>query len=133
MKTKIEQIQAKSDWLMSTLKQHPSIDDTWQITINFANYALLYGTVADLMKLCTIALTNEEMEVSPLIPNPKVNLANIMELAIQLLPASEMEFLDNVRCILSEETPNIQKEKTLEYNYSTMRILIPNEVSENSG
>ena len=121
MKTKIQQIQAKSDWLMSTLKKHPEIENTWQITINFANYALLYGTVADLMKLCTIALTNEENEVSPLIPNPKVNLFNIMELAIQLLPNSEAEFLDNVREILSEE--NIQEEQKPEYNFSTTRII----------
>lgn len=121
MKTKIQQIQAKSDWLMSSLKKHPNIEDTWQITINFANYALLYGTVTDLMKLCTIALTNEENEVSPLIPNPKVNLSNIMELAIQLLPNSEAEFLDNVREILSEE--NLQEEQKPEYNYSTIRIV----------
>mgnify|MGYP006200633335 FL=1 len=121
MKTKIQQIQAKSDWLMSTLKKHPNIEDTWQITINYANYALLYGTVADLMKLCTIAITNEENEVSPLIPNPKVNLSNIMELAIQLLPSSEPEFLDNVREILSEE--NIQEEQKPDYNFSTTRII----------
>ena len=124
MKTKIQQIQAKSDWLMSTLKKHPDIEDTWQITINFANYALLYGTVADLMKLCTIAITNEENEVSPLIPNPKVNLSNIMELAIQLLPNSEAEFLDNIREILSTEAiVDDEEEHPLEYNYSTIRII----------
>ena len=124
MKTKIQQIQAKSDWLMSTLKKHPDIKDTWQITINFANYALLYGTVADLMKLCTIAITNEENEVSPLIPYPKVNLSNIMELAIQLLPNSEAEFLDNIREILSTEAiVDDEEEHSLEYNYSTIRII----------
>jgi hypothetical protein len=76
------------------------------------------------MKLCTIAITNEENEVSALIPNPKVNLSNIMKLAIQLLPSSEAEFLDNVREILSVgEVVGDEEEHPLKYNYSTIKIV----------
>ena len=56
METKIEQLRAKADLLMTTLTAHPKEDATWQITVNFSSYLSLYTTVSDLMKLCTVAL-----------------------------------------------------------------------------
>jgi hypothetical protein len=122
METKIEQLRAKADLLMTTLAAHPKEAGTWQITVNFSSYSSLYSTVSDLMKLCTVALHTEEPYVSPLIGNPKIELANIMELALQLLPKAEPEFLDEVRTLLQEE-PRQTEAPQPEYNYSTVVIL----------
>jgi hypothetical protein len=122
METQIEQLRAKADLLITTLTAHPKEEATWQITVNFSSYSSLYATVSDLMKLCTVALVAEEPYVSPLVGNPNIDLANIMELALQLLPKAEPEFLDEVRTLLQEE-PRQTETPQPEYNYSTVVIL----------
>lgn len=121
MKTKIEQIQAKADWLLAEMKAHPKTEGVWQVTVNFSGYADLYGTVQDLMKLCVVALLTEEDAVSSTVESPGINLANVMELALQLMPANVPEFLDGVKVILDEE--NSQVSELPEFNYSTIRIV----------
>ena len=121
MENKMEQLKVKADWLMTTLAAHPTKDDTWQITVNFSSYSSLYSTVSDLMKLCTVALLTEEPYVSPLVGNHNIDLANIMELVLQLLPKGEPEFLDEVRSMLDEQV--IVEELLPKYNYSSMRII----------
>jgi hypothetical protein len=122
METKIEQLRAKADLLMTTLAAHPKEDATWQITVNFSSYLSLYTTVSDLMKLCTVALATEEPYVSPLVGNSSIDWVNIMELALQLLPKAEPEFLDEARSLLQKE-PQMGEEQVPEYNYSTLLIL----------
>lgn len=122
METQIEQLRAKADLLMTTLAAHPKEEATWQITVNFSSYSSLYATVSDLMKLCMVALLTEEPHVSPLVGNSNIDLANIMELALQLLPKAEPEFLDEVRTLLLEE-PQQPEEQMPEYNYSTVKVL----------
>jgi hypothetical protein len=119
MESTIDELRRKSDWLMSTLKAHPKKEATWQITVNFANYACLCGTITDLMKVCSAVLQSEEPYVSPLVENPTVDVANILELAVQLMPHSEAEFLDEVRSVLEQQTT---QELPL-YNYSTEVVL----------
>lgn len=122
MEIQIEQLRAKADLLMTTLAAHPTEEATWQITVNFSSYSSLYATVSDLMKLCAVALLTEEPYVSPLVGNSNIDLANIMELALQLLPKAEPEFLDEARTLLLEE-PQQPEEQVPEYNYSTVTVL----------
>ena len=121
METKIEQLRAKSDWLLAGMKAHPDREGVWQVTLNFSCYASLYGTVQDLMKLCTVALLTEEPYVSSTVGNPNIDLANIMELALQLMPSDVPEFLDEVKMLLQETS----KTELLhpDYNYSEIRII----------
>lgn len=121
MESQIEQVRAKADWLLAGMKAHPNREGIWQVTVNFSGYASLYGTVHDLMKLCTVALLTEEPYVSSTVGNPNIDLANIMELAIQLMPNNVPEFLDNVQEILADEDNH--PEALPEYNYSTIRIV----------
>lgn len=121
METKIEQIKAKANWLLAGMKAHPKKEGVWQVTVNFSGYASLYGTVHDLMKLCTVALLTEEPYVSSTVGNPNIDLANIMELAIQLMPNDVPEFLDTAKEILADD--DNQPEVVPEYNYSTIRIV----------
>ena len=121
MEIKIEQLKAKADWLLAGMKAHPTREGVWEVTVNFSGYASLYGTVQDLMKLCTVALLTEEPYVSSTVGNPNIDLANIMELAIQLMPNDVPEFLDGVQALIAEE--DSQPEAVPEYNYSTIRII----------
>jgi len=49
---------------------------------------------------------------------PNIDLANILELALQLVPKAEPEFLDEARSLLQEEVL-----QDPEYNYSTVVVL----------
>lgn len=121
METTIEKLRKNSEWLMSTLKEHPKKDATWQITVNFSGYTSLMATISDLMKLCALANLSEEPYLSPIIGNPNIDLANVMELALQLMPHAEAEFLDEVRSMVKEEII----EEFPESNYSTIVVLKP--------
>lgn len=122
MENKIEKLPAKADWLMTGLKPHPKKHHVGQVTVNFSGYASLFATVTDLMKLCTIALLSEEPHISPLVGNPNIDLARILELAIQLMPSGESEFLDEVRALLDEDFEE-DTEQLPVFNFSSVRIL----------
>ncbi len=121
MNTKFAQLLKKSEWLLTTLQDHPKKDDCYTITLNFSCYSSLYSTVNDLMKLCTVALLTEEPYISPIVGNPNIDLANVLELAIQLMPKSEPEFLDEVKELLKENSTETEEEPS--FNYSTSRII----------
>jgi len=121
MKAEFEKLLKNSDWLLNSLKHHPKRDDIWQITVNFSSYSSLYGTVSDLMKLCCVAWQSEEPYISDTVGNSNIDFANIIELALQLMPKGESEFLDEVKRI---KMMNISNPKTFpEFNYSTTTIL----------
>lgn len=121
MKTKIEEVKAKADWLLSGMKAHPDREGVWQVTVNFSGYAELYGVVQDLMKLCTVAMVTEEDAVSSTVDSPSINLGAVMELAIQLMPANVPEFLDGVKVILDDD--KVLEEELPQYNYSSIRVV----------
>lgn len=54
------------------------------------------------MKMSAAVMATEEPYLSPLIGNTKIDLANVMELALQLMPLREAEFLDVARETLSK-------------------------------
>lgn len=63
----------------------------------------------------------KQPHVSPLVGNPNIDLSTIMELALQLLPKTEPEFLDEARALLQGE-PQQPDEQLPEYNYSAMVV-----------
>jgi hypothetical protein len=119
METTLEELRSKSNWLMTTLKQHPHDDDTYQVVVNFSSYSSLFATITDLMKLTAVALFTDEPYVSPLVGDTTIDLSGIMELAIQLMPHSEAEFLDEVRMMVKKEP---EQELPL-FNYSTEVVI----------
>lgn len=121
MKAEFEKLLKNSDWLLNSMKQHPKRDDIWQITVNFSSYTSLYATVSDLMKLCCVAWQTDEPYISDTVGNPNIDFANIIELALQLMPKGESEFLDEVNRIkLKVDT---EPEPNPVFNYSTITIL----------
>jgi len=92
----------------------------YQVTVNFSGYSSLITTVSDLMKLCTVAMLSDEPHISPVVNSNRIDMAGIMELALQLMPYGEAEFLDEMRNELSVNTAD---DIEYEYNYSTIHIL----------
>jgi hypothetical protein len=63
----------------------------YTVPITTTGYADLLCTVSELLRLC---ITVAHADDSSLMPNPQVNIANLLEIALQLLPLHEGEFLD---------------------------------------
>ncbi|MFD2907508.1 hypothetical protein ACFSX9_02050 [Flavobacterium ardleyense] len=119
MENKIDELRRKSELVLCSLKAHPKKEGVCQISVNFANYVCLFGTISDLMKLCSVAIASEEPFVSDTVDNPTIDVASVLELAMQLIPHPEAEFLDEVKAILNKEP---EQEIPL-YNYSTTTVL----------
>lgn len=117
---RLESLTKMSRYLFTTLqpakgkKKH-----LFTASVNFSSYSSLLCTVNDLMKLVTLAHLSDDPYVSDTVPNPIIDLANIMELAIQLMPINEAEFLDEARGIFL----GTQADVLPQYNYSTITIL----------
>ena len=111
------QLRKKANWLLTGLQEHPEIADCYTVTLNFSGYSSLYATVNDIKKLCTVAMLTEPPYISPIVGNPNIDIANILELAIQLMPKSEPEFLDEIKEILKQPEPQPL------YNCSTSKII----------
>lgn len=64
-------------------------EDGFTVRVKTSGYSGTLFLVADLLKVSMLALENEDAD-------PAVNVAGLLELAIQLLPYQEMELLDIV-------------------------------------
>lgn len=61
------------------------------------DYRDLLFTLESLLNVCILALDNENSANHSHIPEPDVNIQAVLELASQLIPFPEAEFLDGVR------------------------------------
>ncbi len=61
------------------------------------DYHDLLFTLESLLNVCILALDNENSANHRHIPEPDVNIQAVLELAAQLIPFPEAEFLDGVK------------------------------------
>jgi len=100
----LDDLQELATWHLKKLQPDVKLEGAFIAEVKFAGYADLMCFAADLIKLCVTAYVDSEEnnygrgEDSGLIVSPKVNIGNVLETVIQLLPFEEAEYLD----ILSE-------------------------------
>ena len=93
---KLVTLSAKAEMLFSTITVVPNAQDTYVVPLKVSGYHDLVCLTADLMKLCVLALQTDEPHISALVQSGKINVGNILEVALQLMPYDEAEFLDTV-------------------------------------
>jgi hypothetical protein len=76
--------------------------EVYNASFGVAGYKDLIFVVSDLIKLCIKAVEAEESHDPGLIVSPLVNISNILEIAIQLLPIDEAELLDQLRALMEK-------------------------------
>jgi hypothetical protein len=76
------------------LKPHTKKEAVYTAKISVIGYADALHIAADLLKLCMLANENEGECESAVLRNKHINTNAIIELALQLLPTQEAEFLD---------------------------------------
>jgi hypothetical protein len=93
-----------SQMFFRTLQETPS-KGVYTVPITTTGYADLLCTVSELLRLC---ITVAHADDSSLMPNPQINMANLLEIALQLLPLNEGEFLDECyRLRLSQQQDGV--------------------------
>lgn len=69
-----------------------------------SNYVELINSIADLLKTSKKALEGMNASEENYFAEPEYNVADVIGIAIKLLPFSEMQFIDEALEVLNEQT-----------------------------
>jgi len=111
----LEELKELATWHLDKLQPDTKLEGAHIAQIKFAGYADLMCFATDLIKLCVTAYVDEEennygrSESSSLIVSPRVNIRNVLETVIQLLPLKEAEYLDILSEMFSEHQRTLKK------------------------
>lgn len=92
----------KDSFFFRTLTPQGKKEDIYHANIKFKRYTHLIFTVQDLLKIALHTLENSGLENSSQIEDPAFHLTSVLEIAIQLLPCSEVEGLDKLHTLYLE-------------------------------
>lgn len=74
--------------------------------IKLVNYYELGCVITDMIKLCILSLDQDAQNVSDTVKNPSVNVARILEVALQLFPLDEFELLTEINDLVIADNNN---------------------------
>ena len=86
-----------------TLKPSDNQSKTNIAQIEFMNYSELGYVITDMLRLCIVALNQEANKVSNTNKNA-IDVALILEIALQLFPLHEMELLSEIDLLCNENS-----------------------------
>jgi hypothetical protein len=92
--------------LYTTLTPDKQKKDLYAVSFTVHDYSHLILIVSDLINLCVLAIKDESERDSSSKAKSKVNIAQILNIAIELLPIDEAEFLEKSREIFSKKNSN---------------------------
>ena len=89
---------------LNTLKMSANNTEYYIAEIKLLLYGELGCVIANMLKLCILALNSEAQEISKRIKNPSVDVALILEVVLQLFPVDEFELLSEINELLIEDS-----------------------------
>lgn len=98
----LKELQELAEKGFKTLRPAMHKKGLYNVEIDVEGYLDLLFTVANLIKVSIMALDTDE-PFSNHISNPPTNITNMLEIALQLLPYEEAEFLDKSRELFLKE------------------------------
>ena len=114
-----EKLKHNAAWLMRSINPVYGKDHEYTIPIRICGYYDLQCNIANLVKSALLAIYTEEPDVTFLGNAQRINTGMLLEMALQMIPYDEAEFLDTV----VEMIPELHRPPVPEYNYSVVRIL----------
>lgn len=102
---KLSDLPLPLDVYFSSLSLEKEGSDVLKLKVK--NYCDLLFKMESLLNVCILALDNPNIDANPHIVEPAVNIQSVLEMAIQMIPFPEAEFLDGVKKeVLSGEGVN---------------------------
>jgi hypothetical protein len=80
------------------------------LEIKVSGYSDMMALSANLIKMCAYTVQTEGPYVSELVKDPHIDIASVLELALQLFPHAELEVLDEIHQLLIDDAANNFKE-----------------------
>ena len=74
--------------------------------IKLVNYYELGCVITDMIKLCILSLDQDAQNVSDTVKKSSVNVARILEVALQLFPLDEFELLTEINDLVVADSNN---------------------------
>lgn len=99
-----EELQKLTNAFLTKLEPDKRKKDLYKVSFAVYDYSHLMFIISDLMKLCVNSIEDGFDSDTAILS--KINVAQILEIAIQLLPIDEAEFLDRSRELLLKESSN---------------------------
>jgi hypothetical protein len=105
----LENLKRLADGYLNKLK--PTNDNTglYSAEIKLLNYGELGCVITNMLKLCIVALDSESQQISRTIKNPSINVALILEVALQLFPVDEFDLLSEINDLLISDFKNVKE------------------------
>jgi hypothetical protein len=100
------ELQELASTLFTTITPDKRKKDLYTVSFTVCDYCHLMLVISDLMKLCVCVIEDESERGSDSKGNSKVNIAQILNIAIELLPIDEAAFLDKSRELFLKEDSN---------------------------
>jgi hypothetical protein len=102
----IPELQELANALFTTLTPDKLKKDLYTVSFTVYDYSHLMLIISDLMKLCVCVIEDESERNSCSNENSKINIAQILNILIELLPIDEAAFLDKSRKLFLKEKSN---------------------------
>ena len=97
----------------SLLKPCEHREQSFNVPLQFSGHADVIFTVMDIIKVAILALEADEPYDSNHIVNSKINIRNLLEIALQLIPMEEMQLLDEIHQLHEQhKATQSQKQET---------------------
>lgn len=95
------------------------------IELNLSGYSDVMFLVADIVKVCILALDGEN-NTGARIPEPSTNISGVLSVILDLLPYEEADLLDKIREAVLE--PETQTEDLDEYFLENLYLIMPTSI-----
>ncbi|WP_242499233.1 hypothetical protein [Flavobacterium sp. 140616W15] len=93
---KSEDFRQLIDRYFTTIKPANDKKGVCAVEIKVLGYCELLYIISNMIKLCTLALDHEELEISNGVKDSSIDIALLLKVVTQLLPLDEIELLDEI-------------------------------------
>lgn len=90
------------------------------IELNLSGYSDVMFLIADIVKVCLLALEGAETENCKRIPGPNTNISGVLGIVLDLLPYEEMDLIDKIREAVLEPKAAPEEQFILENIFLTV-------------
>ena len=88
---------------LHSLKPCEKPDGWYTIEVRVVSYFDAICIARNLIKACLVVIDPDGAEVSNAIPNNRINPCDLLELALQIMPFSEFEMIDEIHKMVSSK------------------------------
>lgn len=96
----LEYIKRLADGYLNTLKPTKGKKGYYTAEIKVLNYSELGCVIANMLKLCVLALNQDECKISETVKPSAIDVGIILEVALQLFPNDEFDLLSEINEVL---------------------------------